>query len=53
LESGCIVRKKGYDMGVAVPPEELDGLSRLSPAVLFLGVSTAGQRGASVLPAMG
>ncbi len=29
-------------MGVAVPPEELDGLSLPGSAVLFLGVSTAG-----------
>ncbi len=29
-------------MGVAVPPEELDGLSLPGPAELFLGVSTAG-----------
>ena len=29
-------------MGVAIPPEELDGLSLQGPALLFLGVSTAG-----------
>ena len=28
-------------MGVAIPPEELDGLSLPGPALLFLGVSTA------------
>ena len=29
-------------MGVAIPPEELDGPSLQGPALLFLGVSTAG-----------
>ena len=42
FKSFRIVRKKDYDMGVAVPPEELDGLSLPGSAVLFLGVSTAG-----------